>query len=203
MTMNHEIIRLLRLLLFCLDMTHAVACGLTRARIIITTDGEVDDMNGFIRLLHYANEFEIEGLVYSSSQWHYVGDGEGTLFTSRMPGTARRYGERTELRWTGTTWMQDLIDLYAKSYENLLQHKLDFPSPEHLKSLVRVGNIDFEGEMEKGTAAFENGASWGIMNQIRNQHWPFAFGIGQPDEGQNEREDRAAYETVRTLLGMP
>ena len=41
------------------------------------------------------------------------------------------------------------------------------------------------------------------MNQIRNQHWPFAFGIGQPDEGQNAREDRAAYETVRTLLGMP
>jgi hypothetical protein len=54
----------------------------------------------------------------------------------------------------------------------------------------------------KATAAFENGASWGIMNQIRNQHWPFVFGIGQPDEGQNAREDRAAYETIRRLVGF-
>jgi hypothetical protein len=54
----------------------------------------------------------------------------------------------------------------------------------------------------KATAAFENGASWGIMNQIRNQHWPFVFGIGRPEEGQNAREDRAAYETIRRLLGI-
>ncbi len=54
----------------------------------------------------------------------------------------------------------------------------------------------------KATAAFNNGASWGIMNQIRNQHWPFVFGIGRPEEGQNAREDRAAYETIRRLVGF-
>lgn len=155
LTMSHGIIRLLCLLLISLGMTPVALSRQSKPRIIVTTDGEVDDMNGFIRLLHYANEFEIEGLVYSSSMWHYAGDGEGTLFTSRMPYTARRYGERTELRWTGTTWMQDFIDLYAQSYENLLRHKPDFPSPEHLKSLVRVGNIDFEGEMEKVTEGSE------------------------------------------------
>lgn len=85
-----------------------------KPRILITTDGEVDDMNGFIRFLLYSNEFDIAGLVYSSSQWHYAGDGEGTLFTSRIPNTASRYGERTELRWTGTAWMQDFIDLYGE-----------------------------------------------------------------------------------------
>lgn len=155
MNMNHGIIRLLCLLLISLGITQIALSDQSKPRIIITTDGEVDDMNGFIRFLHYANEFEIEGLVYSSSMWHYAGDGEGTLFTSRMPNMAQRYGERTELRWTGTTWMQDFIDLYAKSYDNLLQHKPDFPSPEHLKSLVRVGNIDFEGEMEKVTEGSE------------------------------------------------
>lgn len=55
----------------------------------------------------------------------------------------------------------------------------------------------------KARVAFENGASWGIMNQIRNQQWPFVFGIGQPDEGQNAKEDFAAYETIRQLVGMP
>ncbi len=136
-------------------MTQAAWSEQSKPRIIITTDGEIDDMNGFIRFLHYANEFETEGLVYTSSMWHYAGDGRGTRFTSRMPHTARRYGERTELRWTGTNWMQGFIDLYAKSHENLLRHKPDFPSPKHLKSLVRVGNIEFEGEMEKVTEGSE------------------------------------------------
>lgn len=29
-------------------------------------------MNGFIRFLLYANEFDIEGFVYSSSQWQEI-----------------------------------------------------------------------------------------------------------------------------------
>src|SRR4030042_577690 len=37
-----------------------------KPRTIITTDGEVDDMDSFIRMLLYANEFNIESLVYSS-----------------------------------------------------------------------------------------------------------------------------------------
>ncbi|MCC5930281.1 MAG: DUF1593 domain-containing protein [Cyclobacteriaceae bacterium] len=126
-----------------------------KPRILITTDGEVDDMNGFLRFLLYSNEFDIQGLVYSSSQWHYAGDGEGTLFTSGMPNTASRYGERTELRWTGTEWMQDFIDLYAEVYDNLLLHDESYPSPDYLKSLIRVGNIEFEGEMEKVTEGSE------------------------------------------------
>ncbi len=55
----------------------------------------------------------------------------------------------------------------------------------------------------KARAAFENGASWGIMNQKRNQQWPFVFGIGKPDEGPNAVEDLTAYETIRSLVGMP
>jgi hypothetical protein len=64
----------------------------------------------------------------------------------------------------------------------------------------RRGTADASAKAE---AAFENGASWGIMNQVRNQHWPFVFGIGQPDEGQNAREDHAAYATIRRLVGTP
>ena len=76
-----------------------------KQRTIVTTDGEVDDQDSFIRLLLYANEFQLEGLIYSSSQWHYKGDGKGTTFKSQMSMTAERYGVRTELRWPGTTWM--------------------------------------------------------------------------------------------------
>ncbi len=127
-----------------------------RFRTIVTTDGEVDDVDSFIRMLLYVNEFDVEGLVYSSSQWHYKGDDEGTLFISEMPNTAERYGERTELRWPGTTWMQELIDKYAEVYPNLQLHADGYPSPDKLLSLVKVGNIDFEGEMEKDT----EGSDW-------------------------------------------
>lgn len=122
-----------------------------KPRIIVTTDGEVDDMDSFIRMLIYTNEFKVEGLVYSSSMWHYKGDGKGTKFTSEMPMTAKMYGAITDLRWVGTTWMQEMIDKYAKVYPNLLLHDKSYPSPEYLKSIIRVGNIDFEGEMEKDT----------------------------------------------------
>lgn len=55
---------------------------------------------------------------------------------------------------------------------------------------------------EKATAAFAAGASWGIMNLERNQHYPFIFGIGNPEEGGNAKEDFAAYETIARLVGV-
>ncbi|MEJ0034160.1 MAG: DUF1593 domain-containing protein [Bacteroidota bacterium] len=121
-----------------------------KPRTIVTTDGEVDDMDSFIRLLLYANDLNIVGMVYSSSEFHYAGDGKGTMFTSNMP-WAKQYGTRTDLRWLGTQWIQDYIDKYAKVYPNLVLHDKNYPAPQHLKSLVKVGNITFEGEMEHDT----------------------------------------------------
>jgi hypothetical protein len=127
----------------------------TKPRTIVTTDGEVDDQDSFIRMLLYANEFDLIGLVYSSSQWHYTGDSKGTKFTSELPMTKKLYGERTELRWPGTDWMQEFIDQYGVVHPNLMKHAQGYPSPAYLKSLVKVGNIEFEGEMEKDTEGSE------------------------------------------------
>ena len=54
----------------------------------------------------------------------------------------------------------------------------------------------------KAQEAFVNGASWGIMNQQRNQYWPFVFGIGKPEEDQNAKEDFLAYEKIAELVGV-
>jgi hypothetical protein len=120
-------------------------------RTIVTTDGELDDVDSFIRMLLYTNEYKVEGLIVSSSQWHYKGDGKGTKFTSEMDMTKQIYGERTELRWPGEQWIYDLVDAYTKVYPNLKKHSANYPTGEHLRSLIRIGNIDFEGEMEKNT----------------------------------------------------
>ena len=123
----------------------------SKPRTIITTDGEIDDVDSFIRMLLYANEFQIEGLIYSSSMWHYKGDGKGTLFTSEMEMTKTMYGAKTDLRWPGTAWMNPLLDAYAEVYPQLSQHAEGFPTADYLRSVVRVGNIAFEGEMEVDT----------------------------------------------------
>ncbi|MFC1714643.1 cellulase family glycosylhydrolase [Candidatus Poribacteria bacterium] len=57
--------------------------------------------------------------------------------------------------------------------------------------------------VEKVTAAFDAGASWGIMNETRNQYYPFVFGIGDPEESENARADFQVYETIARLVGMP
>ncbi len=56
--------------------------------------------------------------------------------------------------------------------------------------------------VEKLTNAFEAGASWGIMNQIRNQQYPFIFEIGKPNEGENAKLDFQAYERMAKLVGI-
>lgn len=127
-----------------------------KIRTVVTTDGEVDDMDSFVRLLLYANEFELMGLVYSSSQWHYKGDGKGTKFTSELDMTAQLYGERTELRWIGTDWIQKFLDDYEKVQPNLALHAKGYPTADALRKLVKVGNINFEGDMAEAT----EGSNW-------------------------------------------
>ncbi len=122
-----------------------------KPRTIVTTDGEIDDVDSFIRMLLYANEFQLEGLIYSSSMWHYKGDGKGTLFTSEMEMTKNMYGAKTDLRWPGVEWMNPLLDAYDSIYPKLSQHAEGFPTADQLRGLVKVGNIDFEGEMAVDT----------------------------------------------------
>ena len=124
-------------------------------RTIVTTDGEIDDVDTFIRMLMYSNEYQLEGLIYSSSMWHYKGDGKGSKFTSEMEMTRNMYGAKTDLRWPGVLWIQDLLKAYAQVHPNLILHDKNYPSPTYLNSLVKVGNIDFEGEMEQITEGSE------------------------------------------------
>jgi hypothetical protein len=137
-------------------------------RTIVTTDGEIDDVDTFIRMLLYSNEYQVEGLVYSSSMWHYKGDGKGTKFTSEMEMTRTMYGPKTDLRWPGVNWIQDLLKAYAQVHPNLILHDKNYPAPAYLSSLVKVGNIDFEGEMEQVT----EGSEWIKMKLLDNDPEP-------------------------------
>src|SRR5690349_16764515 len=53
------------------DSRPALVDRTTLPRTIVTTDGEWDDQNSMIRLLYYANDLDIAGLVYGSANHHW------------------------------------------------------------------------------------------------------------------------------------
>ncbi|MBP8156269.1 MAG: DUF1593 domain-containing protein [Leadbetterella sp.] len=131
----------------------------TKPRIIITADPELDDNNSMIRFLMYSTDYQIEGLVYASSQFHWKGDGKGTLW--HVPGREYdRFGMNEcpceSWRWAkDERFIHDIVDAYAKSYVNLKIHNKNFPTPEYLKSKIKYGNIDFDGDFSKDTPGSE------------------------------------------------
>ncbi|MGT2756165.1 DUF1593 domain-containing protein [Streptococcus ovuberis] len=105
-----------------------------RPRTIVTTDGEIDDINSFIRLLLYTNDLDVAGIILTSSKFHYSGTADKPAY-----------------RWTGTTWIPEMIERYATVYPNLIKHDPNYPSPDHLHSLYHIGNIADVGDMAEET----------------------------------------------------
>lgn len=126
-----------------------------KPRVIVTCDPELDDNNSLIRYLLYAPDFDTEGLIYASSQVHWKGDGKGT--TQYIPGKeysrpGRDLGPQTSWRWAeGERFIDDVVEAYAEVYDNLKVHNADYPTPDYLKSIIRFGNVEFEGDISKDT----------------------------------------------------
>lgn len=105
-----------------------------KLRTIVTTDGETDDRCSMIRFLLYANEWDVRGLIHSSSKHHWKGD-----------------ETHPAKKWTEVTWLDRQLAQYAEIYPNLKLHDAGYPAPDYLKQQVFVGNIAYEGDMEKPT----------------------------------------------------
>jgi len=99
-----------------------------KPRVIVTSDGEIDDECSMVRFLLYANEWDVEGIVTSSSQYHWQGH-----------------------NWAGDDWLDPYLEAYAEVYPNLVLHDREYPSPDYLKSRTFLGNVAAEGEMDSIT----------------------------------------------------
>ena len=89
---------------------------LVKPRIIVTTDitNEPDDQESLIRLLLYANDIDIEGLIGSTGVW--------------------------KLSDPATDVIHECIDGYAQVYDNLIRHDSAYPSADYLHSITVTGN---------------------------------------------------------------
>ncbi|MGD9201563.1 MAG: DUF1593 domain-containing protein, partial [Chitinispirillia bacterium] len=106
----------------------AYADAKDRPRIIITSDAEADDEMSFNRCLLYANELEIEGIITTSSQFHWHG-----------------------YKWAGDNWYVKYLDAYEKIHFNLLKHDKRYPTAEYLRSVAFLGNADAKSDMKAPT----------------------------------------------------
>ncbi len=110
-----------------------------RPRVLVTTDGEIDDECSMIRFMLYCNEWDVEGIITSSSVYHWRGEGHGGPHN-----------------WPGDNWLEPYLDAYEKVYPNLVKHDPLYPTPQHLRSVSFLGNVDYKGEMEKVTEGSEH-----------------------------------------------
>lgn len=99
-----------------------------KTRVIVTSDGEIDDECSMVRFLLYANEWDIEGIITSSSQYHWQGH-----------------------RWAGDDWLNPYLDAYQKVYPNLIKHDKGYPTPQYLRERAVLGNVKAQGEMDEIT----------------------------------------------------
>ncbi len=106
------------LLLVCLGSASLLTADestTSRCRVIVLTDitNEPDDQESLVRFLVYSNEYDVEGLVATTSTW--------------LRGR------------TSVKNIQDCVAAYGKVRENLLRHADGFPTVSHLDAVTREG----------------------------------------------------------------
>ncbi|HKA57612.1 MAG TPA: DUF1593 domain-containing protein, partial [Gemmatimonadales bacterium] len=144
------------LLLFTLGgFESSVAQGPQKPRVVVTTDPELDDANSLIRYLLYSTDFRTEGLIYASSGFHWKGDGSGKKLS--VPNREySRWGLNLcpceSWRWApGERFIDLAVETYERVYPNLRVHDSSYPTPAELKSKIRWGNVEFDGDISKDT----------------------------------------------------
>ncbi len=118
-TRERNLLQMVVLFAACALLSPARAAADQKPRLIVLTDisNEPDDEESMVRLLVYSNEFDIEGLVATTSTW-------------------LRRNTRADL-------IRRQIEAYGRVRENLLKHAPDYPSKEYLLGVVRTGQQSY------------------------------------------------------------
>ena len=127
------------------------ANGAHKKRLIVLTDigADPDDTESTCRLLLYANEIDIEGLIAATSIW--------------------RPAPEPEL-------IQNVIRAYAKVHRNLLLHDPGYPPAAALHSLVKHGLARY-GMKGVGKGMDSEGSDWIIRSLEKNDPRPLWISV--------------------------
>lgn len=88
--------------------------GRTKPRVIVTTDGEIDDTSSMIRFLQYASDYDVAGIIQVNG--------------------VQESGHSKD------KWIEKELVEYEKCLPNLRKHRPDFPDTAYLTSVTKIGN---------------------------------------------------------------
>jgi len=88
-------------------------------RVIVMTDGEIDDRSSMIRFLLYTSDVEVCAIIETNS-----------IF--------QREGHSKE------DWYEKQLKAYAKIYPNLIKHNPDYPTVDKLREISCIGDEDYD-----------------------------------------------------------
>ena len=111
---NH--LRIISVLMLLTSAFLGRVTGEDKPRVVVMSDiggTEPDDQESFVRLLLYANELDLVGLIGANSQFG-INRGDTRVF-------------------------ERIIDAYSQVRPNLLLHAEGYPKPAYLKSIIRSG----------------------------------------------------------------
>lgn len=91
------------------SMLSAVARQQEKPRVIVTTDGEIDDQSSMIRFLMYSSDYDVAGIVQVNG--------------------VQKDGHSKD------KWIESQIAKYAECLPNLRKHNPDYPDAEYLLSV--------------------------------------------------------------------
>jgi len=113
-----KLLRLLGLMaLICSLGAHAAALDKPRVFVLTDIENEPDDAQSLVRFLTYANHFDIEGLVATTSV----------------------HQPRKTAAWR----LREIVAAYGQVQPNLLLHEPGYPSAQQLLALITEGRADY------------------------------------------------------------
>lgn len=101
-----------------ISFTSLFSQDLNKPRVIVTTDGEIDDQSSMVRFLMYTSDYDVAGIVQVNG--------------------VQKDGHSVD------KWIEAQIDEYAACLPNLRIHNPNFPDAEDLLDVLVVGNENRE-----------------------------------------------------------
>ncbi len=126
-----------------------------KPRLIVLTDigGDPDDQQSMIRLMAYANEFDIEGLI------------------------------ATDLEPPQPERIREIVEAYGQVRENLAQHASGYPTKQYLLDRIKCGYPHKREVADLGEGKDTQGSNWIISVVDKNEPRPVNIAIwGGPGE---------------------
>jgi len=150
---KHVVLFLTCLSLFC-NIQIMAADEAQKPRVIVLTDieNEPDDAQSLVRFLTYSHQFDVEGIIATTSVW---------------------------LRDTTAEWrIHEILEAYREVQPNLILHEPGYPGYEALKAVTKSG-LPVYGMEGVGEGKDSEGSEWIIQTLKKNDPrplWVLAWG---------------------------